>query len=127
MTTFVRRFVIPVYGTRMMLIVTDDMKATLATLPKRFRHTDADATARALTYPVLDGRMIIIFDARHSTRIVNSMFHEVWHVTNEMMRYYNVKYCEKSDEAFAYVQGVVGERLWEALQEWTTRKETTNV
>lgn len=128
MTPYVTRFRVPLYNTAVDVVFGDDLKACHAHVHKDLRMCPADIdNARALTYPVINGHTAITFNVAYESRIQNAIGHEAFHLTMGIMDYIGVRHTRKGEEPFAYLHGVILEKLnaaYVAYRKNKAQKET---
>lgn len=98
-----KRVKIPIYERTLVIIITDEVDDTLADEG----HVDGDP-AEASVIVNDDGDIVVIIRPDANT---NTICHEAFHVTYEVLKSAGMKLGGKSEEAYAYLIGFVAEKI----------------
>lgn len=102
---------IPIYGRSLNIIVIDDIHEGLRSID--FHDFDEDQGLHATVVTDEDGliNLIIKPDAN-----MNTICHEAFHITCNVLHDAGMKLCNKSEEGFSYFIGWVGEQIEDEMK-----------
>lgn len=95
-------------------------------MKKHFKQMSVDGIMLMQNQPAANGRTIRLRGGQTTIRIVGdidspnmhgTVAHEIFHAVEFLFRRIEIKLCNKSDEAFAYLIGFITKKFYEGLNE----------
>ena len=111
MKPFTTTFRVPVYKSRVRVVIADSQNEMLTVLPKKFQFIPEDEN-EGFVDPPKGG--VFLLALTFGSLSHNLIGHEIAHLTSFILRYHEVS---RSEEAFAYLNGEMHEKIYRILHQ----------
>lgn len=112
----VMKFTVPIYDRDIRIVVCEDIKTSLEFI----LYKEFDGEEHWIEATVLEdnkGYINIIIKPNAS---INTICHEALHVVSFILSHAGMKFCEKSEEGYAYLIGYIAEKIEKGVTSYNT-------